>query len=193
MQIIATHYLPIIKKSMEQYVGDKRIDGLLFKYKHFYGSYDYVGTSYHWYRNEIRIVRNNKNIYSYRDAQGFRKDDDKKLNVKPIDAYVYHYGWVKDPFAMQRKQEDFNKLWHDEKWIEENVQKADKFDYSNIDSLSLFTETHPKVMLERIARLNWKFDYDLSCNKTTFKDKVKAFFEKIGLPVGQYRNYKIIK
>ena len=78
-------------------------------------------------------------------------------------------------------------------WIEENVQKADKFDYSNIDSLSRFTETHPKVMLDRIARLNWKFDYDLSCNRTSFKDRVKSFFEKLGLHVGQYRNYVIVK
>ena len=192
-EVVHEKYLPAIKAAMEQNLNDSRVDGLLFKYKHFYGSYDYVGTSYHWYRNEIRIVRNNKNIYSYRDAQGFRKDDDKKLNVKPIDAYVYHYGWVKDPFAMQRKQEDFNKLWHDEKWIEENVQKADQFDYSNIDSLSKFDGTHPQVMLDRIARLNWKFDYDLSCNRTAFKDKMKAFFEKLGLHVGQYRNYVIVK
>lgn len=186
-------YLPTIKSAMQLYLDDKRVDGLLFKYLHFYGSYDYVGASHHWYRNEIRVVRNNKNIYSYRDAQGFRKDDDQKLNVKPIDAYVYHYGWVKDPFALQRKREDFNKLWHDDKWIEKNVPKVAEFDFSKIDSLKLFDGTHPAAMQARIARLNWKFDYDLSMNKTKFKDKVKDFFEKFGISIGEYKNYNIIK
>jgi hypothetical protein len=35
-------------------------------------------------------------IRSYRDAQGFRIND-RKLKVKLIDAYIYHYGWVKPP------------------------------------------------------------------------------------------------
>jgi len=60
------------------------------------------------------------------------------LHVKAIDAYVYHYGWVKDPRAMQLKQEQFHKLWHDQEWIDKNVIKADTFDYSKIDSLSKF-------------------------------------------------------
>jgi hypothetical protein len=67
---------------MLRWKDNQEVDGLLFKYKHFYGSFDYVATSSRWYRNEIRIVKNNRNIYSYRDAQGFRKDDDKKLKVK---------------------------------------------------------------------------------------------------------------
>ena len=29
------------------------VDGLLFKYRHFYGSYDYVGASDRWYAHEV--------------------------------------------------------------------------------------------------------------------------------------------
>jgi len=192
-EVVHERYLPVIKAAMQNNINDTRVDGLLFKYKHFYGSYDYVGESYRWYRNEIRVVRNNKNIYSFRDAQGFRKDDDKMLYVKPIDAFVYHYGWVKDPAAMQKKQEEFNKLWHDDNWIDKNVRKADEFDYSEIDVLKKFDETHPKVMDKRLERINWKFDYDLSCNKMTFKDKFKKFLENFGFSFGQYKNYKLIK
>jgi hypothetical protein len=192
-EVVHEKYLPTIKEAMEEHLYDERIDGLLFKYLHFYGSYDYVGESFKWYRNEIRIVRNDKNIYSYRDAQGFRKDDNKKLHVVSIDAYIYHYGWVKDPRTMQKKQEDFNKLWHDDQWVDKNVIKADEFDYSNIDVLKKFTGTHPKVMQDRIEKINWKFDYDLSCNKMKFKDKLKLFFSKLGCDIGQYKNYKLIK
>jgi len=186
-------YIPTIRNAMQENLNKANVDGLLFKYLHFYGSYDYVGESYRWYRNEIRIIRNNKNIYSFRDAQGFRKDDNKMLNVKQIDAYIYHYGWVKDPRAMQKKQQDFNKLWHDDKWIEKNVAESEEFDYSAIDVLRKFDDTHPAVMLNRINRINWKFDYDLSYNKIKTKDKLKRMLENYGISFGQYKNYKLLK
>jgi hypothetical protein len=186
-------YLPTIRNAMQDNLNDNNVDGLLFKYLHFYGSYDYIGESYRWYRNEIRIIRNNKNIYSFRDAQGFRKDNDKMLNVKQIDAYIYHYGWVKDPRAMQKKQKDFNKLWHDDQWIEKNIIEAEEFDYSAIDTLRKFNDTHPTIMLDRINQKNWKFDYDLSYNKPKTKDKLKKMLENLGISFGQYKNYKILK
>src|ERR1041385_4092369 len=36
-------YHPAIREAMEKYKNDHAVDGLLFQYKHFYGSYDYVG------------------------------------------------------------------------------------------------------------------------------------------------------
>jgi hypothetical protein len=149
-----------------------------------------VGISDKWYSHEIRIVRKNCSIYSYRDAQGFRKDDKGKLRVRPAGACMYHYGWVKEPSAMQRKQESFNKLWHPDNWIEKNVIKSDKFDYSGIDALELFKGTHPAVMQERISKKNWKFDYDLSYNRLSFKSRFKWFLKsRLGIDLG-YKNYK---
>lgn len=193
-EVVHEKYLPVIRQAMLKYKDDERVDGLLFHYLHFYGSYDYVGESYRWYRNEIRVIKNNKNTYSYRDAQGFRKDNNRPLNVIAIDAYIYHYGWVKDPRAMQRKQEDFNKLWHNDDWVEKNVAKAEEFDYSQIDALSHFEGEHPQVMQQRIASKNWQFDYDISFNKVRCKDKFKRFIDKrLHLKLGQYTNYKLIK
>lgn len=192
-EVVHEKYLDTIYSEMKSNFNDKRVDGLLFKYLHFYGSYDYIGTSYRWYKNEIRIIRNDKNIFSYRDAQGFRKFPNKMLKVKPIDAYIYHYGWVKDPRAMQKKQEDFNKLWHDDEWIEKNIVKATEFDYSNIDSLAKFQGTHPKIMQERINNKNWYFEHDISYNRSSVKDRTKKIFEFLGLNIGQYKNYKIVK
>ncbi|MFZ9587333.1 MAG: glycosyltransferase family 2 protein [Crocinitomicaceae bacterium] len=114
-----------IRAKMELYLADQEVDGLLFAYQHFYGSYDFIGASNNWYKNEIRIVRNSNEIYSYRDAQGFRKGDNQKLNVARIDARVYHYGWVKDPRAMQAKQTSFHKLWHSDEWLEKKGLKCD--------------------------------------------------------------------
>lgn len=191
-EVIHEKYLPIIKESMEKWKDDQKVEGLLLNYTHFYGSYDFVGDSRRWYRREIRIVRADKNISSFRDAQGFRKND-RKLNVKHIDAWVYHYGWVKPPFEQQEKQKYFNSLWHDEEWIKKNVKQTNQFDYSTIDSLSIFEGTHPKVMQERINKLNWKFDFDPTKKNFGLKTKLLHWVEKkSGWRIGEYKNYKII-
>lgn len=193
-EVLHEKYIETINFEMQNELHNKAIDGLLFNYKHFYGSYDYVGESYKWYRREIRIVRNDKSIYSHGDAQGFRKNNDEKLNVKLIDAYIYHYGWVKDPRKQQAKQLDFNRLWHDDKWIENNISNDAEFDYSEIDSLSLFDGTHPEVMLERIEKMNWKFSHDISQKNYSPKEKIKRFIESLtGYRIGEYKNYKIVK
>jgi hypothetical protein len=191
-EVIHEKYLPIIKESMEKWKDDEKVEGLLLNYTHFYGSYDFVGDSRRWYRREIRIVRADKNISSYKDAQGFRKNE-RKLNVKHINAWVYHYGWVKPPFEQQEKQKYFNTLWHDEDWIKKNVKQTNQFDYSTIDSLSLFEGTHPMVMQKRINKLNWKFDFDPTKKNFGLKTKMLHWIEKkSGWRIGEYKNYKII-
>jgi hypothetical protein len=190
-EVIHEKYLPEIKLAMHKYVDYKNIDGLLFKYKHFYGSYDYVGNSKQWYRKEIRIIKNNPCISSYRDAQGFRKDG-KKLLVKEIDAFVYHYGWVKPPSAQQAKQQTFHKMWHSDEWMNKNIANVSEFDYSKIDSLNVFIGTHPQVMQQRIDKMNWKFSFDPTKKNISLKTKLFLFVErKFGWRIGEYKNYKI--
>jgi hypothetical protein len=168
-EIVHEKYLNSIQQTMQKYALDYEVDGLLFDYKHFYGSYDFIGSSNSWYKKEIRIIRNNKQIYSFKDAQGFRKAANEKLKVVSANASIYHYGWVKDPRSMQFKQEDFSKLWHNDEWISKNIEKAEVFEYEkHISQLSRFDGDHPLVMKERIERLNWKFEYDISKNKRSF-------------------------
>src|SRR3990170_5280815 len=95
-EVIHEKYHPVIRRAAEHYLRDTKVEGLLFHYLHFYGTYDYVGDSRKWYDKEIRIVRNDKSIDSYKDAQGFRRNG-RRLPVKLINAYIYHYGWVKSP------------------------------------------------------------------------------------------------
>ncbi len=193
-EVVHEKYLDTINENMKKYKDDTKTDGLLFNYLHFYGSYDYVGGSPDWYPHEIRVIKNNKSIYSFQDAQGFRKGNNEKLRVRPIDAYMYHYGWAKEPKAMQKKQKNFHRYWHDEKWIENNVVKAGEYDYTkDVKELIPFSEDHPEEMKERIAARNWKFDYDISFNKKTLKDNFKDFLRtNLGIDVG-YKNYIIEK
>ena len=184
--------LPKIREAMEKHLNNPPVEGLLFDYLHFYGSYDYVGDSRRWYRHEIRVIRNRPDIFSYRDAQGFRKLPNVKLTVARCSANMYHYGWVKHPEAQQQKQLQFHRMWHDDAYMQKHVAAADTFDYSNIDSLQHFKGTHPAVMQERIARMNWQFDYDISRKNMGLKSRLLHGIEKLtGWRPGEYRNYRL--
>ncbi|MFM9943648.1 MAG: glycosyltransferase family 2 protein [Bacteroidia bacterium] len=183
---------PEIKNAMTRWNDNKAVEGLLFNYNHFYGSYDYLADSRSWYRNEIRIIKNNIGVKSWKDAQGFRIDE-RKLKVKPVDATIYHYGWVRPPQFMMAKNVEASKYWHNDDYIQQKFDPEKDFDYSGIDSVKRFVGTHPAVMLERINRINWKFDRDPETKKFNFKKRILHWVEKsIGWRVGENKNYKII-
>ncbi|PCJ67315.1 MAG: glycosyl transferase [Bacteroidetes bacterium] len=181
-----------ILAAMDKYANDDRVDGLLFNYSHFYGSYDYLGDSRTWYRKEIRVIKNDKEIRSYRDAQGFRKNN-RKLNVKATGAEMYHYGWVRHPKYQMAKLVEANKLWHDDDYIAKKFNSEEDFDYSEIDSIRPFEGTHPKVMHSRISEINWSFDKDPSVKSFGPKLRFLYLVEKLtGWRIGEYKNYKLI-
>lgn len=192
-EVLHEKYLDTVREAMLRYKDEQRVDGLLFRYLHFYGSYDYVGTDSSWYRNEIRVIRKRDDIYSYKDAQGFRKGNNEKLLVKPVDAFIYHYGWVREPEAMEMKS-----IHMDAYYTGKEVKEAEKvysgsFKYRKGMSLKKFEGEHPQLMLPRIASSNWKFEKDLSKKQFSFKEAFKDTVEKItGNRPFEYRNYRII-
>lgn len=194
-EVVHEKYYPAILDAMKKYKDDPDVDGLLFNYLHFFGSYDYVGSKYSWYRREIRVLKNNKNFFSYRDAQGFRKKPNEKLHVKLIDAYIYHYGWVRKPDSMQQK---INANIHIYKGnnIKEHIKEMSKkvYDYNTAHQpVELFSGTHPAIMKERIEEQNWAFKPDPSLKYASGKDKFKRImFKYTHWYPGEYKNYKII-
>lgn len=193
-EVLHEKYYPVILEAAKKYKDQKEVEGLLFKYIHFYGTYHYVGDSRRWYNREIRVIRNDKSIHSYKDAQGFRKEG-RKLLVKPIDAYIYHYGWVKSPQQMLQKQKNLGKFWRsDEEWAQ-YLNSTDFWDFNNeFDSLSKFTGTHPAVMQPRINSQNWNVELDIHRKRFSLKEKVLYFIEKLtGRRLFDYKNYKILR
>ena len=192
-EVIHEKYLPAIRAAMEAWEHDTGVEGLVFNYLHFWGSYQYTGASRKWYRREVRVIRNDKSIRSYLDAQGFRKEG-RKLFVAPVDAFIYHFGWVKPPKAQQAKLQSFHRYWHSDRWIDKTLQKSDGYDYSGMDFLTKFSGTQPSVMLERIARQDWHFSPDPAKSKHSLKAVLLHFIEKMtGWRVGEYRNYTIVR
>src|SRR5262249_42932741 len=101
-EVIHENDLQKISEAAKKHLNDHSVDGFLLKWIHFFGSYDYIAKPFSRgaYPYEVRLIRNSKEIRSYRDAQGFRKfsedkpDVAKPLRVKKIDATVFHYGKV---------------------------------------------------------------------------------------------------
>jgi hypothetical protein len=194
-EVLHEKYLPAVRQAMESNLGRTEAEGLLFGFRHFYGTYDYVGDSRKWYRNEIRVIRNDKTIRSYRDAQGFRKRG-RKLKVVPVGAEIYHYGWVRQPVAMLEKIEAVKKYYNGMTVMETRMEAgAGHFDYSNrYDALSRFEGSHPAVMAERIKRLNWKVEVDLKKIQMKLKYRIMYKIEKwFGVRLFEYRNYTLQK
>ena len=192
-EILHEKYHSAITDAAFCFKDDKKVEGLLFKYLHFYGTYDYVGDSRRWYDHEVRIIRNDKKISAYKDAQGFRAGK-RKLLVKEINAYIYHYGWVKSPVQMKQKIKNVSRFWNEDtdEW-KQLMQSSDTFNFDDFDSLQRFSGTHPVVMQQRIQQQNWKPDIDISRKKFGLKDKLLYWFEKkTGRRLFDFRNYKII-
>jgi hypothetical protein len=194
-EVVHEKHLPVILKAMADNLNQADIDGLLFKYVHFFGSYDFVGVDSSWYRREIRVVRNKKDIFSYRDAQGFRKKNNKKLNVKLIDAEIMHYGYAKQPEVLQKKVNTIKMFFNKNVQQGNNGTDTEKFEYEGMNvPVRKFSGTHPRVMQELISRKNWSFNPDLSIKYYSLKDRVKkTIFKYTGWIPGEYKNYKIIR
>ncbi len=192
-EVVHEKYLPTILQACKQYANTNNVDGLLFNYLHFYGTFDYIGDSRRWYNKEVRIIKNNKKITSFKDAQGFRIGQNK-INVKPIDAYVYHYGWVKSPAQMTQKQKHVSKYWNEETDGWRNYLKTeDIFTYTDYDSLQLFKETHPNVMQKRVDTKNWDVKIDITKKRFSLIDRLLYYFEKItSIRLFDFKNYKIV-
>ncbi|GAB4396817.1 MAG: hypothetical protein OHK0053_11810 [Microscillaceae bacterium] len=185
-----------LQAAMQRWKDDQRVEGLVLRYRHFYGSYEYVADSRRWYRREVRVLRKRPDIFSYKDAQGFRKRPEKKLHVKPVEAFVHHYGWVKEPLKQLQKLEEAHRLWHgDAEWHFDPKQiREGGFNYSEvIDSVALFEHRHPVVMHARIAAQNWTFRHDPRWKKFSWRVKLLMALEKwTGWRIGEFKNYILV-
>lgn len=198
-------YATILRHCNEE-KDNEAVDGFLFHYYHFFGDYEHYLPFHGWYKNEIRIVKNNNGVFSYKDAQSFRKHDNQKLNVLPIDAHIYHYGWVRPPYLMQSKNKEQDSMHHGKDIINEAYKaKPDHFDYGALGRLPLFPHSHPRAMDEFRAKLNWRDKLNYTKKATLHRAKMKhekikyriiSFLENLfngGRDFVGYTNWNIVK
>ena len=215
-EVIHEKFLPVIQARCRELLDNRSVEGMIFRYVHFWGDYGHYHDSHGWYRKEIRIIRNDPDIHSFQDAQSFRKiprfdgisyrnwEGTYKLRVAEIDAEVYHYGWVRPPHLMKSKNRVFKTHFRGVAGVEElekkNIRYFD-FDYGVLGRLKVFKGTHPAVMKEWIERFNWADQLQYRGRRNRLREphkheklryRIISFIEKyllFGTPVGEFRNY----
>ncbi|MEH0157766.1 glycosyltransferase family 2 protein [Limibacter armeniacum] len=207
-----------ILDACSKYVDDPDVEGLLFRYMHFYGDYEHYFRNHCWYPNEIRIVRNLPDVHSFRDAQSFRKipnfdgvsyhskEGAEKLKVVEIDADIYHYGWVRPPELMTQKTRHINTNYKGKGFNADDYEEfRHAYDYGRLDRAKVFKGSHPALMQDKIKQLDWKdklrFSGPTAINRDLkkhekLKYRILSFLEEKflgGRLIGGYKNYKLIK
>lgn len=126
-EVLHEKFLEVVRERMKTFLEVEEVEGLLFDFKHFYGSYFLFQSSRKWYRREVRIIRNHIGISSWKDAQGFRLNG-RKLRVIHAHAEIYHYGWARHPEKIIPKQKNLDRYWHDDSWIERRYSRGMSLD-----------------------------------------------------------------
>ena len=188
-----------ILKAIDLYENDKDVEGLLFRYVHFWG-YDHIVKGRRARRYEIRVIRNDARIRSYRDSQGFRKYPDResylnghtgdKIRVALVKPMIYHYSRVRPPKLELEKVHKLASHLHE---VKRNVAQLTEWDYSSIDWVEEFPiDGHPEIMKERVRNATWKLTF--SKGKFNLKNWLSNRFEAVtGYRIGEYTNWKIIR
>ena len=140
----------------QKYNEDDEVDALLFNYLHFWGDYEHYLPYHGWYRNEIRLIKNNRNIESIKDAQSFRKklqdSSFNKLNVVKTSIRVFHYGWVRPPSIMNSKKDEQDVVHYQTK----AEKKQQDYNYGALGKIPVYKGSHPRIMHDKIKSHNWK-------------------------------------
>lgn len=210
-----------IKSAMHTHLNDERVEGFLFNYLHFWGDYKHVHQSHGWYKKEMRIIRNKPEFHSWKDAQSFRaydafqendyreyqrSDGTRKLRVVELKARIFHYGYARPPHIMSGKRKKTFATYHGAEKGEKLLRDLkDDFDYGPLNRVPVFKDTHPKVMKDWIAKMDW--DNQLQKGGEPRKDRKPHAHEKLkyrllsfvenqflgGRTLFDFKNYELIK
>ena len=172
---------------------DRRIEGLLVRYVHFYGGFDTVATHRRWYRREVRAVRlaPELDIRPYQGAQGFRVGPShRKIRARLTAAEMFHYGWARPSKALREKR-DLGRTMYPWRNADASLPLLDW-----MPGIQPFTGTHPA------AARNWidarRHDPERAIAPRRFRWRFLRYYissaieRMTGIRVFEFRNYEIV-
>ncbi len=194
-----------IQQAMKAHLSDPKVEGFLFNFLHFIGDYKHIGTTRKWHRREIRIIRNDPSFYSYKDSQGFRSYpsledyeqgiNGRKLNVKLLNARIFHYSYCRNPDLLLGKVKRFSSYYQPEEVTSAQFGDQKTFDFASVaDILAPFTDSHPATMSETVKGQDWTFKHNPKKIALSPRRLMLHRIEQLtGWRIGEYKNYKILK
>jgi len=181
--------VPALRSAMTTLEADRRVEGLLVRYRHFYGHPDLEAVHRHWYRREVRVVRLDPrlDIHPFRDAQGFRVGaGDRRIRARLVDAEMFHYGWTRASRALRARRDDDRALYG-------RTGPPDSTVLPWFPGLRPFRGTHPAVAHDWLEER--RRDSDRQVGKPRFawrhvRYRASDLIERItGARVFEFRNY----
>lgn len=174
--------------------GDRRVEGLLVRYLHFYGDMDTIAVNRRWYRREVRAVRLDPalDILPYQGAQGFRVGPEhRKIRARLTGAEMFHYGWARPTQALKAKRETNRVIYP---WSRDREARRPLLPW--FPGLTRFRGTHPAVAREWVdAR---RHDVERRVEPPHFEPEFLRFYasdliERLtGARVFEFRNYTVV-
>jgi len=201
-EAIHERYHPAVRACMEHHLADGEIQGLLFRFRHFYGGYHTVHTGRKWYRREVRVIRLGIGLKSWGDAMGFRFPDGRLAERKPgvvwaADAEVFHYGWARPEESFRAKQRNFTRLYvPDDAELEERLARPDEVQpapvYKNSRYIVPFTGTHPAPMGARVFAAR-KQVLSGPYTDSPGRRALEWIERRLGVRFGEPRNFRLLR
>ena len=182
--------LPALAAAMDRLAAEPRVEGLLVRYRHFYGHPDLEAVHRHWYRREVRVVRLDPalEIHPFRDAQGFRVGPhDRRIRARLVEAEMFHYGWTRAGRALRTRRVDDQALYG------RSRATRDPALLPWFPGLRPFRGRHPAVARAWVARHRDDPDRRVMAPRFAWRhlrDRASALIERLtGERLFEFRNY----
>ena len=180
-----------IRNSMLTHLNNPKIEALVFDYKHFFGSPEWLAISPGWYRRAPRIIRNTIRSWAP-DGLFFVVMDKNKHGRYPnaalVNAPIYHYGHVRSVAAMREKNQRVGKYWG------HNHPLFNGYQIDN-QALAAFDGSHPKIVqnwLKNHAETTFNQDVNYQPTKRELKHRWMMKLEKMLDIELSKKHYKLV-
>ncbi|HEX9895359.1 MAG TPA: glycosyltransferase [Gemmatimonadales bacterium] len=186
--------VPLLARSLDEVDANFRVEGLVVRYRHFFGDPFSEAVNRRWYRREVRVLRLNPelDIHPFRDAQGFRVGPrHRKIRARLTEAEMYHYGWARSAAALRGRKTEDRKLYsavHEPGAAEPLLQW--------FPGIRPFTGQHPAVARHWVER--HRHDPDRTVSPPRFSWRHLRFYlsdavERLtGARLFEFRNYRLV-
>lgn len=187
----------ILKEQVAEWDRDERVEGLLVKYRHFYGGFDRIATNRRWYRREVRCIRLGRDIRPFQGAQGFRVGPDfRRIRARSTNAEMFHYGWARPAKAIRAKREISKTIYP---WQKQQLERELQRPGAGLEWIPLlkpFTGTHPRAAADWIRERT--HDPERVVGPRAFKLEhiryyISDWIERLtGARIFEFRNYEVV-
>lgn len=156
----------LLRDAMGRYRDDANVDGLTLWQHNFWGDYHTRFAVRPWVgRRKSWIVKPHHFVMSRGDAANFTvhpkfKERGRKLRVVQTAARQFHYSHVKSLPAMQAKQANNRRYWHDDQLDLDQITHDIYYTKYPRQFFERFAGDHPAVMRQRIDEHPVTLDHD---------------------------------